>query len=106
MTNNAKTKTPAHTTGAATRERRPFGETARLGKEIYESSIRHLVEADHVGEFVLIDVDSGDWIITDDELVVVERLREKRPDAVNLYCERVGYLALRSYGAGSLRRTD
>ena len=35
----------------------------------------------------------------------VERLREQRPDAVDVLCQRVGYRALRSFGAGSLRRT-
>ena len=47
------------------RERRPREETARLGKEIYERDIRRQVEADHHGEIIAIDVDSGDWAIAD-----------------------------------------
>ena len=87
------------------------GETARLGEEIYERHIRDKVEKEHVGKVVAIDVDTGCWALGDDrtipdEDVAVERLRAKQPDAVNILCERAGYYALRSFGAGSLRRTD
>ena len=85
--------------------RRSREETARLGKEIYERDIRRQVEADHHGEVVAIDVDSRNWAIADGEIAAVDRLREMRPSAVNVLCERVGYRALRSFGAGSLRRT-
>lgn len=84
-------------------ERRPREETARLGKEMYERDIRGLVEANHHGEIVAIDVDSGEWALAHDEIDAVARLRAMRPGAVNVLCERVGYRALRSFGAGSLR---
>ncbi len=86
--------------------RRPREETARLGKELYEQVIRSQVEADHHGEIVAIDVDSGGWAVAGGKIAAVERLREMRPDAVNVLCERVVYRALRSFGARSLRRTD
>ena len=82
--------------------RRPREETARLGKEIYERDIRRRVEVDHHGEIVAIDVDSGPWVVAGGEIAAVDRLRNMRPGAVNVLCERVGYLALRSFGAGSL----
>ena len=85
--------------------RRSAHETARLGKEMYLRDILPLVEADHFGEYVAIDVDSGDYAIADTTLVAVERLRAQRSDAINILCERVGFRALRSFGAGSLRRT-
>ena len=99
-------ETPAHTQGdgVETRPRRQREETARLGKEIYERDIRRQVEADHHGEIVAIDVDSGNWAVADGEVAAVDRLRAMRPSAVNVLCERVGYRALRSFGAGSLRR--
>ena len=81
-------------------------ETARLGKELYERDIRRQVEADHHGEIVAIDVDSGSWVVADGEVIALDRLREMRPGAVNVLCERVGYRALRSFGAGSPRRTE
>ena len=85
--------------------RRPTEDTARLGKEIYERDIRRKVEADHHGDVVAIDVDTGSWAVANDEIAAVDRLRAMRPDAVNILCERIGYRALRSFGAGSLRRT-
>ena len=81
-------------------------EVARLGKAMYEQDIRHQVEDDHHGEIIAIDVDSGRWAVGDDEIIAVDRLRETQPEAINILLERVGYLALYSFGAGSLRRTD
>ena len=87
------------------KSRRPRKEAVRLGKEIYKHTILPQVEADHFGEYVAIDVETGDWFIADTTRAAVERLRAQRPDAVDVLCERVGYRALRSFGAGSLRRT-
>ena len=92
--------------GTAANARRPREETARLGKELYERDIRRQVEADHHGQIVAIDVDSGSWAVADGEVIAVDRLREIRPNAVNVLCERVGYRALRSFGARSLRGTE
>ena len=84
--------------------RRPQGETARLGKEIYERDIRPKVEKTHHGKIVAIDVDTGDYAIGDMVVTAAQRLRDKRPDAVNVLSERVGYPTLRSFGDGSLAR--
>ena len=102
-----ETETPANAQGegVAARPRRPREETVRLGKEIYERDIRGQVEVDHHGEVFAIDLDSRNWAVTDGEIAAVDRLRAMRPSAVNVLCERVGYRALRSFGAGSLRRT-
>ena len=99
--------TPLHTLalGAAGRPRRPQAETTRLGKEIYERDIRAHVEADHVGEVVAIDVDSGSWAMGDDVIAATDRLRDRQPDANDIWLERVGFRALYSFGGGSLRRT-
>ncbi len=86
-------------------QRRPREEAVRIGKEIYERDILPQVEGEHFGEYVAIDVDSGTWAVAEREVAAVDRLREMRPGAVNVLCERVGYRALRSFGAGSLRRT-
>ena len=103
-------ETHTHTRGEDSHRepRRDLDETVRLGLEIYERDIRRKVEKDHVGKIVAIDVDSGCWALGDDavisdEDVAVERLREQRPEATDILLERVGYRALRSFGAGSLR---
>ena len=88
------------------KSRRPREETARLGKEIYKRAILPLVEADHFGEYVAIDVETGDWAVAGSTRAAVERLRAQRPDAVDVLCERVGYRALRSFGAGSFGKPE
>ncbi len=83
---------------------RPKEETARLGKEIYERDIRRKVEADHFGEAIAIDVDSGDYAIADTASAAAKRLREQRPDA-GVWLMRVGYWTLRHFEGSSLGRT-
>ena len=85
---------------------RPTEEIARLGKDIYERDIRSKVEDAHHGEIVAIDVDSGRWAIGEGVLEAADRLRAQCPEVADVWSERVGYRALRSFGAGSLRRTD
>ena len=77
----------------------------RLGEEFYERDIRPQVEADHQGEIVAIDVNSGSWAIAENARSAAQRLRAQLPDANDVWLVRVGYRALRSFGAGSLRRT-
>ena len=83
---------------------RPTEEIARLGKEIYQRDICPQVEADHFGEVVAIDVETGHWAIGDNVTAAMDSLREKRPDAINVLCERVGHQALYHFGGSSLRR--
>lgn len=94
------------TADTSARQRRPREEAARLGREIYERDILPQVEVGHHGEYVAIDVATGDWALADSESGVVDRLRAQRPGAVNCLVERVGYRAIRSFGAGSLRRRE
>ena len=84
--------------------RRTAEEARRLGEAIYERDIRPRVEATHHGKIVAIDVDSGDYAIDETAVAAAERLLERRPDA-DAWAVRVGYRTLRSFGAGSLRRT-
>lgn len=89
-----------------TRKRRPKEETARLGDEIYERDIRPQVEADHHGEVVAIDVDSGAWSVGDNVIVATDQLRAKRSDAVDVWLLRVGYRALHHFGGRPIRRPE
>lgn len=79
-------------------------EVARLGKEMYERNVGPLVESDHRGQVVAIDVDSGDYAIADTASVAAKRLRVRRPDA-GVWLMRVGYRTLRHFGGSSRRRT-
>ena len=84
--------------------RRSREETARLGKEIYNRDIRSVVEADHHGEVVAIDVDSGSYALGKNAITASDGLREQYPEA-QVWLMRVGYRTLRSFGGSSLRRT-
>ena len=100
---DADNPAPTRTARPTTPPSRPKEETARLGKEIYERDIRPQVEADHDGEVVAIDVESGNWAIGDDRIVAVDRLRAQHLDSHDIWCERVGYRAMATFGGGSLR---
>ena len=69
-----------------------------MGDEIYGRDIKARVEADHHGEFVSIDVESGSWVISEDLLTAAKRLREQRPDAIDVWSVRVGHRALHHFG--------
>ena len=84
-----------------TRPRMPRKEVIRLGKEIYKRDILPQVEDDHFGEYVAIDVETGDWEISETEMDAVDRLRERRPAAIDVLVERVGFRAARSFGGSS-----
>ena len=84
--------------------RRTADEVGRLGDAIYERDIRSQVEKTHHGKIVAIDVNSGDYSIGENVIAATERLLAQDPDA-EIWCVRVGYRALRSFGAGSLRRS-
>ena len=85
---------------------RPAAEIALLGREIYERDIRNQFEAAHHGEVVAIDVDTGTWAVGNNVIAATGRLQEKRPEAVNVLSERVGYPALRHFGGRPLRRAE
>ena len=78
-------------------------EAARVGNEIYERDIRTKVEADHKGEYVAIDIETGAWEIDIDEIVAGDRLHARVPHA-QTWMTRVGYGYIRRFGAGRSRR--
>jgi hypothetical protein len=67
-------------------------EIAARGQAIYEQQIRALVEPEHIGKYLVIDIETGDYEIDDDGLAVSEKAAAKRPGAP-LFGLRVGYPA-------------
>ena len=63
---------------------------ASRGQAIYEQQIRDQVEARNQGKFLVVDIETGDYEIDDDDLKATKRVMAKRPDAV-LYGLRIGY---------------
>ena len=80
---------------------RPKEETARLGEEIYERDIRQKVEADHHGEIVAIDVNSGNWAIAENVTTAWQHLVSQHPDG-GFWFIRVGYPAVYHLGGRPL----
>ena len=99
----ASEQVDANNLGVAGRPLLPIEETARLGTEIYERDIKAQVEADHVGEVVAIDVESGAWAMGANMIEASGRLQSQRPDANDIWLERVGRRGLYKFAGGSWR---
>ncbi len=80
------------------------GDTVERGTRIYEERLRPLLEPQHNGEYVVIDVDTGDYELDADHLAASDRAAAKRPDA-RLYATRVGFGSLVRVGGGRTRAT-
>lgn len=72
-------------------------EHARLGTEIYERAVRPIVEAEHHGEIVAIDIETGDFEVASQTLVAADQLRARRPEA-QIWFVRVGHRAMHRFG--------
>ncbi len=64
-------------------------EVVDRGKEIYTQRIRALVEPEHNGEVIAIDIHTGEFEIGDDPIPASRRLRARLPEA-EVYLNRVG----------------
>lgn len=64
-------------------------ELTRLGEMRY-NQIKKEVEPRHIGKFVAIEVDSGDYFINKDSVKAVLNARKKYSNAI-FYLARVGY---------------
>lgn len=75
-------------------------EIAGRGCEIYERDIRSEVEADHTGEFLVIDVTTGDYELSADEAEAFDLAEERNPEGL-FYLMRVGHRAAHRIGSFS-----
>ncbi len=76
--------------------------TAR-GEEIYQQQIRHKVEPQHKGKFLVLDIETGDYEIDAEDLEATMRLLAKHPKAIT-YGVRIGYPA--AYGIGFIVKPE
>jgi hypothetical protein len=76
-------------------------EIARRGQGLYDQQIRAEVEADNRGKFLVLDIETGEYEIDEDERVALKRIQTKNPGAA-LYMLRSGYAAAYRLG-GQLR---
>ncbi len=67
----------------------PEDEIVPRGEEIYEREIRPKLGSEHEGKFIVVDVESGDYEVSDDENEADGRLEKRRPGALT-FILRVG----------------
>jgi hypothetical protein len=72
-------------------------EFARRGDEIYESQVRHQVEAANYGKIVAIDIETGAWEVDASEIAACNRLEAHHPDA-QIWIVRIGSRHVRRFG--------
>lgn len=66
------------------------------GEELYQQ-IREKIELKHKGKFLVLDIETGDYEIADEDIVATDRLLARHPDAMT-YGVRIGFPA--AYGIG------
>ena len=80
-------------------------EFARRGQEYYDRFLRPKLEPGHRGEYLALDVETGEYEMGRDQLAVMQRARARHPGAV-FYIVRVGYAAVGRIGARMRRRSS
>ena len=79
-------------------------EVASRGESIYVNQIRDKVNPEHKGKYLVIDIESGEYVINDDDLAATKKLLASHPDAV-IYGLRIGYPSAYRIGSGSSENT-
>jgi hypothetical protein len=72
-------------------------EIARRGQGLYEPDIRQQVEAGNEGKIVAIDIETGDFEVSEDTLVASDRLLERNPNAQTWFI-RIGHRGVHRFG--------
>ena len=55
-------------------------EIVTRGKEIYEKRLRQKLEAHNLGKFLVIDIETGDYELDDDDVTASRKASRKNPD--------------------------
>jgi hypothetical protein len=73
------------------------GDIAERGTRTYDERLRSLLEPEHNGKYVVIDVETGEYELDEDHLAASDRAAANRPGAP-LYATRVGSRTLGQVG--------
>ena len=76
---------------------------ARRGEEYYDRVLRAKLEPEHVGQYLVLDVETQDYELDANQVVAMQRAEAKHPDTL-FYIMRVGYRAAGGIGARPQRR--
>jgi hypothetical protein len=77
-------------------------EIVRRGKMLYNESVRAAVEETNHGKYLVINIETGEYEVDEDQLAASERALARRPGAA-LYGTRIGYQTVGRIGGGVLR---
>ena len=69
------------------------------GEAIYVRQIRDKVNLKHKGKFVVIDIETGEYEVNEDDLAATKRLLTNCPNAV-IYGLRIGFPTAYRVGSG------
>ncbi len=75
------------------------------GEQIYEEQIRHRVEPLENGKFIVIDIESGDYEVAEEELDASHRVKARRPESVR-FLAKIGCSAAYRLGLFIVHRKD
>ncbi len=64
-------------------------EVAARAKTLYEQQIRARVEPENIGKYLVIDIETGEYLIDEDEIALMKRATSKY-SPYNLYGLRIG----------------
>jgi hypothetical protein len=81
----------------ATKRRYPKEEIVKRGDAIFEKDIRSHLKGRDPMDYVVIDIETGDYEVDTDNLTACLRLRERNPDA-QIYGRRVGSRTIGHFG--------
>ena len=65
-------------------------EISSRGQMLYDQQIQARVDADNKGKFLILDIETGDYEMDENEWVALQRAKTKHPDAA-FYIVRIGY---------------
>ncbi len=68
----------------------PKGQIAEQGRRMYEEKLAPVLKPKHTGQYLVLDVDSGDYEIDADRIVAHDRLAQRYPENV-FYATRIGF---------------
>ena len=78
-------------------------EVAARGEAIFEQEIRDKLDSESKGRYLVLDIETGEYEIDQDDLIATKRLLSKCPDAV-VYGLRIGFPAAYRLGGFSKAR--
>ena len=86
---------------ATTKRRYPKEEIVERGQAIFEKEVKAHLKGRDPMDYVVIDIETGEFEVDTSNLTACNRLRERIPDA-QIYARRVGSRILHHFG-GRLR---